>query len=109
MSLSKTIYKKEIVFTVKCTDINDEITESIINGTKSGKKIGINMKHVNCINSRKFIQSLLDGHFRLFNLRNEVLVYLAIILKDGFLKSHMSLEDLYFNKRELIKRHFLVA
>ena len=33
----------------------------------------------------------------------------SFLLKDGFLKSYMNLEDLYLNKRELIRRHFVVV
>ena len=67
------------------------------------------MKNVKNINSKKFISNLVNNNFKLYNIQNEVLVFLAIVLKDGFLKSYMTLEDLYKNKRELVKRHFLVA
>ena len=105
----KTIYKKQIVFTINDSVIKDTTVNSILSCKINSKKIGINMKNVKCINSKKFIKCLIENNFKLYNLNSEVLAYLAIVLKDGFLKSHMSLEDLSENKRELVKRHFLVA
>lgn len=101
--------KKEIIFTINSSTINDETVNRIFDLGIISKKIGINMQNVSCIKSGKFIKCLLENKFRLYNLQNDVLVYLAIIMKDGFLKSHMSYEDLSENKRELVKRHFLVA
>ena len=67
------------------------------------------MKNVQTIKSKKFIISLLENKFKLFNLKNEILTYLSIILKDGYLKSYINKNDFIKNKRELIKRRFLVA
>ena len=51
----------------------------------------------------------MKNKIKLFNLQSEVLTYFALILKDGFLKSYINYSDFKDDKRELIKRHFLVA
>ncbi len=109
MFFSKITGKKEIIFTINSSTVTDDTVDRIFDADAVLKKIGINMQHVSCIKSKKFIKCLIENKFRLYNLQNDVLVYLAIVLKDGFLKSHMSCEDLLENKRELVKRHFLVA
>ena len=107
MFFQKKVYKDEIIYTINGQIIDDLLVDNIL--CTKNKKIGIIMQNVKNINSKKFILNLVNNNFRLYNIRNEVLVFLAIILKDGFLKSYMTLEDLYNNKRELVKRHFLVA
>ncbi len=105
----KAICKNEIVYIINSNCINDGIIDLIISNSKGSKKIGLDMKNVSCIKSQKFINCLTSNKFKLFNLKSEVLTYLALILKDGFLKSHMNFEDFQNNKRELVKRRFLVA
>ena len=67
------------------------------------------MSMVQNINSPLLVEYLLQNKIKLFNLQSEVLTYFAIILKDGFLKSFINYSDFKNNKRELIKRNFLVA
>ncbi len=67
------------------------------------------MSRVQSINSPILINQLLANKIKLFNPTSEVLAYLSIILKDGFLKSYINYSDFSENKRELIKRHFLIA
>ena len=105
----KQIQKKEIVLIVDEISIDDVLVDRILNFSSSFRKIGLDMKNVKTISSEKFISSLLKNKFRLFNLQSEVLAYLAIVLKDGFLKSHINKSDFHENKRELVKRSFLVA
>ena len=105
----KQIQKKEIVLIVDEISIDDVLVDRILNFSSSFRKIGLDMKNVKTISSEKFISSLLKNKFRLFNLQSEVLAYLAIVLKDGFLKSHINKIDFHENKRELVKRSFLVA
>ena len=105
----KQIQKKEIVLIVDEISIDDVLVDRILKFSSSFRKIGLDMKYVKTISSEKFISSLLKNKFRLFNLQSEVLAYLAIVLKDGFLKSHINKSDFHENKRELVKRSFLVA
>ena len=109
MISTKTISENRIVFAIDDFKISDETVNGILKYAKIDKIIAIDMKNIKYINSEKFIKCLLKNRFKLFNLQSEVLAFLAIVLKDGLLKSHMSLEDLLLNKRELVKRHFLVA
>ena len=108
MNFIETIQNKEIVFVVDKKIIDDDFCNKILNKIKNNKKIGLDMTKVQNICSKKFIQCLLKDRFKLFNLQNEVLAYLAIILKDGFLKSYINYDDFSKNKRELIRRRFLV-
>ncbi len=109
MDFIETIQNKEIVFVINKKIIDDDFCNKIIDKIQDGKKIGLNMEKVQNICSKKFISYLIEDKFKLFNLQSEVLAYLAIILKDGFLKSYMNYEDFKKNKRELIKRHFLIT
>ena len=109
MQFFKTIYKKEIVFVINEKIIDDSLTCQIISQIPSNKKVGLDMKNVLNINSPILIKYLLNNKIKLFNPRSEVLVYLSLILKDGFLKSYIDFSDFKNNKRELIKRHFLIA
>lgn len=101
--------RNNIIFVIDNEIIDDNICASIVSEISPDKKAGLDMKHVNKIEGQNFIKYLLQNKYKLFNLRSEVLAYLAIILKDGILKSFMSADDFYENKRELIKRKFLVV
>ena len=109
MQFFKTIYKKEIVFVINEKIIDDSLACQIISQIPSKKRIGLDMSQVENVNSPVLVNYLLNNKIKLFNLKSEVLAYLALILKDGFLKSYINYSDFSQNKRELIKRHFLVA
>ena len=109
MRFFKTIYKKEIVFVINEKIIDDSLACQIISQIPSKKRIGLDMSQVENVNSAILIDCLLKNKIKLFNLKSEVLAYFALILKDGFLKSYINYSDFSQNKRELIKRHFLVA
>lgn len=109
MQFFKTIYRNEIVFIINQDVVDDILVHEIIQNCPKNKKIGLDMSHVQSINSPILINQLLTNKIKLFNPTSEVLVYLSIILKDGFLKSYINYSDFKENKRELIKRHFLVA
>ena len=109
MNLKCTIYNNKIVITVNNFIIDDKLTDKILKKAKNYKIVGLNMKNVRTIHSKKFILALLSDKFKLFNLQDETLVYLSIILKEGPLKSYINQNDFIENKRELIKRRFLVA
>ena len=85
------------------------LINQIISQIQDDKKIGLDMSMVQNIDSPLLIKYLLQNKIKLFNLQSEVLTYLSIILKDGFLKSFINYSDFKENKRELIKRKFLVA
>lgn len=109
MEFFKTIHKKEIVFFINTKIIDDNLINQIISQIQDDKKIGLDMSMVQNIDSPLLIKYLLQNKIKLFNLQSEVLTYLSIILKDGFLKSFINYSDFKENKRELIKRKFLVA
>lgn len=110
MNLSRTIYKDEIVFLLHKDYINDTLTKEILEHAQSeNRRIALDLTYVKGIKSPLFIQALINNQFKLFNLNSEVLAYLAIVLKDGFLKTYMNFDDFKTDKRELIKRKFLIA
>ena len=109
MALKKTIYKNKIVFNIEQNFVDDVLVCKIIKNIDEKKLTGINMQNVSNINSPLLIKYLLENKIKLFNLQSEVLAYLAITLKDGFLKSYINYSDFAENKRELVKRRFLVA
>ncbi len=109
MNFIETIQNKEIVLVIDEKIIDDNFCEKILNKIQNNKKIGLDMTKVQDICSQKFISCLINNKFRLFNLQSELLAYLAIVLKDGFLKSYINYEDFSKNKRELIKRHLLIT
>jgi len=109
MDFCKTIYCNKIIFTVKSEIIDDNICASIISELSENEKAGINMEHVNKIEGKKFTEYLIKNRYKLFNMQSEVLAYLSIILKDGLLKTFMNKEDFIKNKRELIRRRFVVV
>ncbi len=104
MEIYKLIYKKEIILTILNEVIDDALSLEIIKNIEQNKRVGLDMKRVKTIKSKKFINCLLNNRFSLFNLNNEVMCYLIIILKNGFLKSFLNKHDFLNNKRELIKR-----
>ena len=108
MGFHKIINEYEIIFTIENEVIDDYLCNSIVSELQPGKKIGIDMRHVNKIEGKNFTKYLLENKYKLFNIKNEVLTYLAIILKDGLLKSFMNREDFFENKRELVRRRFVV-
>ena len=105
----KTIQKKEIVFVIDDKIIDDNLACQIIKLIYPKKRIGLDMSKVESINSPILIEYLLNNKIKLFNLQSEVLAYFSLIFKDGSLKSYMNYSDFKNNKRELIKRNFLVA
>ena len=109
MQFFKTIYKKEIVFIINEKVIDDNLAHEIISQIPPKKRVGLDLSNVQNIQSPLLIEYLLNNKIKLFNLQSEVLTYFALILKDGFLRSYMSYSDFKNKKRELVKRHFLVA
>ena len=109
MTLLKSSNTKKNILIINNEIIDDTLTCRILKIIKNRKKIGLDMRNVQTIKSKKFIASLLENKFKLFNLKSEILTYLSIILKDGYLKSYVNENDFTKNKRELIKRRFLVA
>lgn len=109
MGIYKTIYKNKIVFLINEKIVDDILIRKILSQISSDKKIGIDMKKVETVNSPLLIKCLIENKIKLYNLQSELLTYFAIILKSGFLKSFMNFADFSENKRELVKRHFLVA
>ena len=109
MQFLKIIRKKEIIFSIDAKIIDDNLACQIIKEIPFGKKIGLDMSKVQSVNSKILIEHLLNNKIKLFNLQSEVLAYFSLILKDGFLKSYINYYDFSENKRELIKRRFLVA
>lgn len=109
MKFNKKITHNEMIFIINEGVVDDNICTSIVSEILPRKKTGIDMRHVYKIEGNDFIKYLLQNKYKLFNLRNEVLTYLAIVLKDGLLKSFMNIDDFCENKRELIKRKFLVV
>ena len=109
MEFYKFTNKNRIIFTIENEVIDDFLCDSIISELSDNKKAGIDMRHVNKIEGKKFTKYLLENKYKLFNIKNELLTYLAIILKDGALKSYMNIEDFFEGKRELIRRRFFVV
>lgn len=109
MQFFRTIYKNEIVFIINQDVVDDILVHEILKNIPKNKKIGLDMKKVQSIDSPVLIKQLLKNKIKLFNPTSEVLAYLSIILKDGFLKSYINYSDFSKDKRELIKRRFLVA
>lgn len=109
MRFNQTIYKKEVVFLINENFVDDMLALEIIKNIPSNKKIGLDMSNVQNVDSPILIKYLLENKIKLFNLQSEVLTYFSLILKDGFLKSFINYSDFSQNKRELIKRRFLVA
>ncbi len=100
--------KNKTVIFIKNKIINDKTILDILTKFKN-KSLGLDMSCVETINSKLFIENLLLNKFKLFNLKNEVLVYLCLILKENNLKSFVNEFDFQENKRELVRRKFFVA
>jgi len=109
MGFSKTIYKNEIVFIIDEKIVDDSLIKKILKEIKPQQKVGLNMKKVESVNSKYLLKGLIENKFKLFNLKNEIIMYLAIILKDGFLKSYMNIDDFKNNKRELFRRKLYIV
>ena len=109
MGFYKTENENEIIIVVENDAIDDDFVNSLFCTLNCAKKVGLDMRNVKAVKSRVFVEKLLDGKFRLYNLESEILAYLSIVLKDGFLKSYMSYSDFKENKRELIRRKLFVA
>ena len=103
------IRKNEAILFVENEIIDDKVAQEILVLCNQNKLVAIDMVNVKTINSKLFIECLIENKFKLFNSQSEVLAYLAIILKDGFLKTHLNYQDSKENKREFVKRRFLVA
>ena len=101
--------KNSTVFLIKCETIDENFMTQFISKINSFSNIGLDMKNVKSIKSKKFLELLLSDKFKLFNLKNEVLVYLSLVIKNGFLKSFLNEEYFKSNKREFIKRGFVVV
>ena len=98
---------KTIIF-IKNKIINDKTTLDVLSKSKN-KKLGLDMSCVETIYSNLFVVSLFLNKFNLFNLKNEVLIYLSLILKENNLKSYVNEFDFQENKRELVRRKFFIA
>ncbi len=110
MEFLKTAHGKNIVFLINEKVLDDFLMEKIVqNFNFSTKKIGFDMKNVETINSELFLKYLAKNKIKLFNLQNETLVYLSIVLKKGFLKSYLNYKDFSQNKRQFLKRRFSIC
>ena len=109
MTFLKQFTKSEMVFVIDGEVVEDSIVAKIVNNIKPEYKIGIDMKNVKTLNSSLFIKYLNKGIFKLYNLQNEILTYLSIIIRDGKLRSFMNFEDFKNNKRELVRRKFIIV
>lgn len=109
MSFSKKITKHDVTFIIEDECLDDVLIKKILLENTYSKRIGLDMSNVQNINSPLLIKCLTENKIKLFNLNSEVLTYFALILKDGFLKSYINYSDFSENKREFVKRHFLVA
>lgn len=103
-SFSKTINKKDVVFCINDSILSDETIQEILSCNLSGKRAVLDMKKVDSINSKLFLDCLKNKKFKLFNLNTELLVYLSLVFKNGFLHSFMNYADFSLDKRELFKR-----
>lgn len=101
--------KDENVFVINEHLIDEKIAKKIIKNIKPNVRTGLDMKKVKTLNSRLFIQSLIDNKFKLYNLNSELMIYLSLILKDGKLHSYINFEDFSKDKREFIRRKFVVV
>lgn len=108
MDFYKTTDKKEVVLVLDKEVIDNDFVKEILSQIDPNKRLGLDMSHVKTIKSFNFIKHLINDKFRLFNIQSEVLAYLSLVLGGGFLKSYVNQSDFSQNKRELIRRHFLV-
>lgn len=101
--------KNKTIFSINCEIIDENFMTSLYSTVNSFSNIGLDMKKVKTIKSKKFIELLLSNKFKLFNLQNDILTYLLLIMDNGFLKSYLNESDFHLDKREFIKRRFLVV
>ena len=109
MGFLKQLSGNEIVYIINDKIIEDKIIKKIIKDINPDYKIGFDMRNVKSLSSALFLKYLNCNKYKLYNLQNEVLTYLSIVIKSGRLKSYMNYEDFKNNKRELIKRRFSVV
>lgn len=109
MEFFRAIYKKEIVFFIYKEVLDDSLLRKILSSAALNKKVGLDMKNVKVIESELFFDCLREDKFKLFNLNSEILAYLSIIFKSGFLKTFMNYKDFSNNKRELFKRNLKIV
>lgn len=100
--------KKEAFFCVENKVVDDFVTIELLEKLEQREFLALDMTCVEEIKSSKFIKALLENKFRMVNLQVEVLAYLSLVLKDGFLKTYINKNDLINNKRELLRRRFLI-
>ena len=101
-------YKNYKIFTINFEIIDEKNFKNLIKNFNCSK-ILINMKNVKTINSPLFVELLRKDVFKMYNVSNEVLIYLSLILKSGKLNTYLYVEDFLQNKNELIRRKFYVA
>ena len=109
MRFFKQFINNEIVYIINDDIIKDSLIKNIVEDIKPDCKIGLDMKYVKSLNSFLFIKYLNENKYKLYNLQNDVLTYLSLVIKDGKLKSYMNFKDFKNNKRELIRRRFTIA
>lgn len=100
---------KNMIFIINSEIIDDEVFSILKSKFHKNKKIGFDMSKVSTIDSELFLESLFNKEFKLYNLQNEMLLYLSVITKNGHLNSYLCKNDFKESKREFIKRRFLVA
>lgn len=108
-SFTKNINKKDIIFCINKSVLDDEIIQEILSSILHHKKVALDMKQVETIDSKLFIDCLLKKRFKLFNLNSKLLAYISLILNQGFLYSFMNYSDFSKNKRELFSRRLKVV
>lgn len=101
--------KNKTIFSINCEIIDENFMTIFNHAAESFSNVGVDMKNVKTVKSKKFIELLASNKFKLFNLQNEILIYLLLIMDNGFLKSYLNESDFHLDKREFVKRRFLVA
>lgn len=100
--------ENKVTILIKNKTIDDNVVNGILFEFKD-KTLGLDMSYVNTVNSKLFIENILSDKFKLYNTKSEVLSYLSLILKENNLKSYMNKSDFERDKRELIRKKFLIA
>ncbi len=109
MGFLKQFAKDEIVFVINDEIIDNSLVKKIIENIEPNYKIGLDMKNVKALRSPLFIEYLNKEKYKLYNLRNEIMTYLSLIIKNGRLRSFMNYKDFNENKRELVRRRFIIV
>ncbi len=109
MGFLKQFSDSEIVYIIDDEVIKDSLIRKIVHDIEPNYKIGLDMKNVKSLSSSLFIKYLNNNKYKLYNLQSEILAYLSIVIKDGKLKSYMNFKDFKYNKRELVRRKFIIA